>query len=121
MSKKPCENCGGRGILHAGIGDVVRRGRVGDLDGIARCDTCMKYDGDIEALRALCKKVGGAWAVYALGHDGHLRAISGATPELYLRHTTESVANLQQAILNESEGDGDIPQVYAVVERCEAG
>lgn len=114
-----CGTCGGTGIL---IGALYLNDELDsfDADQIARCDTCERYEGDLEAATALAQQQRyGAWLVWA----GDLRGGLPATeqPNIFVRSTPGDAACLQLAILNEQQEEAEVPAVLAHVTFIEQG
>lgn len=105
-----CNTCDGSGII---VGASYHDGL--EADHVARCDTCQRYPGDLQALFALCKRDDGlgAWAVWAETFDGCLPATEA--PLLYKRSDPGSAACLQAHLLHEHEEEPGVPSLFAMV------
>lgn len=114
-----CDTCNGTGIL---IGSLYLNDGLDsfDADQIARCDTCQRFAGDVEAAVALAQQQRyGAWVVWAGSLHGGLPATE--EPTIFVRATPGDAACLQLALLSEQQSEPATPTVLAHVTFVEQG
>lgn len=118
----PCDQCKNTGILfeHLYLYESDPEWLSFSADHVTRCDECTKYNGDLEAARALASQSRhGCWMVWAENYDGRLPATEKSN--IYVRNDPATVATVMQGIMRDSEDEFGIPLAIPKMEFVKQG